>query len=314
MKLKLITLLTGTILFLSSCLKDKGYQDLQDDNGAIPVVEIKEATETDAVFLSLNVNPPQEDVALFEIRMSSRGASNAAHTIKLALDPAAVTAYDPDLVTPTSAQVQLPSLDVTIPAGSLTAKILVKVNKANLDLSNTYGLGFKIVDGGGAVISENSKSIVIAIGVKNKYDGIYSLRIRTTGWTAYGICDGVTADYPGDYLLITSGAGSVAGSRGGDNLLPAFAGTANVPGTLGGPTAFGATTPVFNFDVTTDKLIDVVNSTPDDGRNRKLRLNPAITTSRYDPATKKIYAAFIMSQNGRPDQFFYDTLTYVKIR
>jgi Domain of unknown function (DUF1735) len=314
MKLKLITLLTGTTLFLSSCLKDKGYQDLQDDNGAIPVVEIKEATETDAVFLSLNVNPPQEDVALFEIRMSSRGASNAAHTIKLALDPAAVTAYDPDLVTPTSTQVQLPSLDVTIPAGSLTAKVLVKVNKANLDLSNTYGLGFKIVDGGGAVISENSKSIVIAIGVKNKYDGVYSLRIKSTGWTAYSICDGVTGDYPGDYFLITSGAGSVAGSRGGDNLLPVFSGTANVPGTIGGPTAFGATTPVFNFDVTTDKLIDVVNSTPDDGRNRKLRLNPAITTSRYDPATKKIYAAFIMSQNGRPDQFFYDTLTYVKIR
>ncbi|MBL0334798.1 MAG: hypothetical protein IPP73_05640 [Chitinophagaceae bacterium] len=61
------------------------------------------------------------------------------------------------------------------------------------------------------------------------------------------------------------------------------------------------------------RLVNVSNDIPDDGRGRAFRLNTAFTSptdSRYDPATKKIYAAYIMSQNGRPDQFIYDTLTY----
>jgi len=39
-------------------------------------------------------------------------------------------------------------------------------------------------------------------------------------------------------------------------------------------------------------------------------LNPAVTDSRYDPATQTIYAAYEMTQNGRPNQFIYDTLVY----
>ena len=139
------------------------------------------------------------------------------------------------------------------------------------------------------------------------------LKVKTAGWAAYGIADGVTGTYPGDINLITVAENSVSSfsTYRGDELLPAFAGGT---GTLGGPTAFGATTPLFIFDNATNKLTDVKNTIADDGRGRGLSLNSAVTTSRYDPATKIIYAAFIMKQNGRPNQFFYDTLTYVKAR
>ena len=85
-------------------------------------------------------------------------------------------------------------------------------------------------------------------------------------------------------------------------------------GFTSGYTAFGAIAPLFIFNNTTNKLTDVQNTYADDGRGRKLELNPAITDSRFDPATKTIYAAFIMKQTGRVNQYFYDTLTYVKAR
>jgi Domain of unknown function (DUF4361)/Domain of unknown function (DUF1735) len=262
MKLKLITLLTGTTLFLSSCLKDKGYQDLRDDNGAIPVVEIKEATETDAVILSLDVTPPLEDVLAFEIRMSSRGASNTAHTIKLALDPAAVTAYDPALVAPTATQIQVPSLDVIIPAGSMTAKLLIKVNKPNLDLANAYGLGFKIVDGGGAVISENSKSIVVAVGVKNQYDATYvSTGVRLNFNAASDPLPAATLPWTFDTHIFTVSATTCKVHVG------------NSDGGLG----------YFNITVNPDNTVTIASTGETGVAN--LVATPS-TTSTYTPATK----------------------------
>ncbi len=139
----------------------------------------------------------------------------------------------------------------------------------------------------------------------------YSLRIKTTGWANYGISDDEPGDYPGGMGLVTAGANSVTfynGTSGFGNLQPALtAGNAAATG-------FGATTPMLTFDPATNKLIAVVNTTPDDGRGRTLHLNPAVTDSRYDPATKTIYAAYIMTQNTRPDQYIYDTLVYQKPR
>jgi hypothetical protein len=65
------------------------------------------------------------------------------------------------------------------------------------------------------------------------------------------------------------------------------------------------------FDPATDKMSSVINTTPDDGRGRTFRLNPAVTNSRYDPGTRKIYAAYLMTQNGRPDQEIYMEFSYI---
>jgi len=78
--------------------------------------------------------------------------------------------------------------------------------------------------------------------------------------------------------------------------------------------SFGATAPQYIFDPATDKLTDVKNLAPDDGRGRAFHLNPAVTDSRFDPTSRTIYAAYIMVQIGRPDQEIYDTLTYVSPR
>ena len=153
----------------------------------------------------------------------------------------------------------------------------------------------------------------MAFSIKNKYDGVYKLKVKTVGWAAYGIADGVSGTYTGYFNIITKGENSVTSysTYRGDDLLAALTGGV---GFTSGYTAFGAIAPLFIFNNTTNKLTDVQNTYADDGRGRKLELNPAITDSRFDPATKTIYAAFIMKQTGRVNQYFYDTLTYVKAR
>lgn len=197
------------------------------------------------------------------------------------------------------------AFNITIPAGETSMPIFITIPDATvLDPSTLYGLGFTItsVDASGKISTTNTT--VIEVGAKNKYDGRYALRVFQSGWAAYGIADGVSNTYPGDMLLITTGAAvnNVFNDYTGTFLLAAFSAT--------GATQFGATTPVYTFDPSTDKLIAVTNSTPDDGRGRTLNLDPAITNSRFDAATKTIYAAFYMTQNGRPNQYFRDTLTY----
>jgi len=202
-----------------------------------------------------------------------------------------------------------------INAGVLTtANFSVKFKTATVDtggnnlfLSNEYVLPIIIKSAGNYEIAQNFRMIVMRVLAKNKYDGLYSLRIKSTGWSAYGIADGPTNTWPSNVILSTAGASSLdlTTKEAGANQ-PAFT-------AAGGVTGFGATTARFTFDAN-NNLISVVNTTPDDGRGRTLTLNPAVSDSRYDPATKTIYAAYIMGQTGRPKQYFYDTLTYVKPR
>ncbi|HET9826589.1 MAG TPA: hypothetical protein VFP87_14715, partial [Chitinophagaceae bacterium] len=83
----------------------------------------------------------------------------------------------------------------------------------------------------------------------------------------------------------------------------------------GGATGFGATTPLYTMDNNANTLVSVVNTTPNDGRNRQLAINPnppAATPvwNTFDPATHNLYLAYLMTQTGRPTQYIYETLTY----
>lgn len=235
-------------------------------------------------------------------------------TVTLALDPVGLAAYDSnnahlnppaesDYVMAPSDAISLTTTTVTIKKGERFAVVPITVNTSKIDLSQANAIAIKIVDASGVTISANNEHIIYAIGVKNKYDGLYDLRQRTTGWAAYGIADGPTFDW-GDMGLVTLSANSVEFSTG---YFPGF-------DSGGGQVGFGATEPQFTFDLATDKLIDVHNLAAPDSRNRQFVLNPAVTDSRFDPATKTVYMAYIFTQSGRPPQFVYDTLTYIGVR
>ena len=303
------------------CLKDKNVEDNKaqftiDNSNKIaellgpsasssPVTQNLEFSDKDTTFNAVVVNlaadqPLKSDLqVILKLDTALVNTYNAAHNTSLVIPPAA--AY------------KIPSLVVTIPAGKREGYLKI-TTKPSVVANQNYAFGFTIasVSDAGVKISGNFNSQIISIGVKNKYDGVYSLRFKTVGWSAYGISDNLPATWPsnGDgtsISMITSGSNSI--KLFDDYAFGAYIQVAFTTGNAA-VTGFGATQPKFLFDVATNKITSVVNDAVPDSRNRAFRINTAINDNRYDAATKTIYAAYIMSQNGRPDQFIYDTLTF----
>lgn len=195
---------------------------------------------------------------------------------------------------------------VVIHKGQSQAYVHIAITlSSTFDFNASYAVPLTITSASSGAISANFASEINAFADENIYDGSYSLDIETIGWAAYGISDSDPGPYPSNIGLVTQGPNSVSFN------VPNYGGLepALTAGNAGG-TAFGATTPLITFDPTTNLITSVVNTTPDDGRGRTLYLNPAVTDSRYDPTTQTVYAAYIMTQNGRPNQLIYDTLVY----
>ncbi len=201
---------------------------------------------------------------------------------------------------------------VTIPKGSNIGYLKLKTTSADYFGTTNYAFAYRIsgVQESGYTVSSNNGYNITPFLAKNPYDGVYDLSLNTTGWSAYGIAsDNVFRDY-GNVALSTTGLTSCIFLNlvRGDQLQPGFT-------SAGGATGFGATAPNYVFD-SNNKLINVFNSVPDDGRGRAFSINPAATAQEnlYDPASKKIIANYLFHQNGRPDMVVKEVLTYVKSR
>jgi hypothetical protein len=324
LKISTIALAALAGVSLTSCLKDKDYdnrtiQAIHPD-GTQNFIEIGLTSSDASNFLLSSFNAINTDtvVNLIPVVLASANAAPEDIHVTLTRVDALVSDYntengtDYQVPAPTTYTIINPGGVVTIPKGSHVGYLQVKFKPSDF-IGGEWAFGFKIasVDKAGYTISGNLATGIFAFGIKNKYDGDYRMRIKTVGWSAYAIADNLPGTWPTNIGLVTAGSSSVTiiDYLRGDNLQPAFSAGAT-PSVLGAATAFGATSPMYTFDPATDKLVSVVNTTPDDGRGRFLQLNTAITTSRYDASTKTIYAAYIMKQNGRPDMFIYDTLTY----
>lgn len=323
-KITLSIIVIASFLFAGTgCLKDKEFEN---EEYGIQIKDIKGVAfplaPSSPIIGSINSQTTTQDFQLPNVVLNQEGV--AASDVTVTISPnngliAEAMAEDPTLVLtelPATAY-SVSTLSVVIPKGAKFSDAfkLTIPNSASLDPNNTYALGFSITAvSAGYTIAANQKDIVVGFAIKNKYDGVYSLRFRSTGWAAYGIADNAPSqEYETVVDLETTGANTVDlfNNYFQAYLLPGFTGGV---GTVSGSTAFGATTPRFVFDTNTDALIDVINTSPPDARNRTLEINTAVPDSRYDPATKTIYASFIMKQTGRPNHIFYDTLTFVRER
>jgi hypothetical protein len=293
----------------TSCLKDKGYEDGQ--YGAIrgtagqEYLSIPVASKNPNV-LGLESKSGAQTVELFVASYDFVDPAAADISGTLVLNNALVTAADPTAIILPSSIYTLPTTNITVKAGQrVSDKFLISINTSTLDPTKKYGIGFTLssVSKGGVAISSNLKDVVYLFTVKNKYDGIYTIRVRmdlpadrSADWTR------TPFTYPFDIHLITTGPSSVK-----------FFNTAFNAGfhPLQTPSAsgFGSTEPLFVFDAN-DKLVSVANGVPNPSNGRAFAINPAVTTSRFDPATKTVYAAFIMTQPGFLPIPIFDTLTF----
>lgn len=300
-------------VILAGCLKDKGFDNgsIQSTHGAnIPVIGMAANVSSTTNFALVAFDNGNNDTTVNLLPVSVGGTSPASQDLHVTLvqDDQLVTNYNDSNgtgYTPPPAGSFTTSSVVTIPKGSYIGYLQIKFKPSDY-IGQPYALGYKIksVQEQGYAISGNLDTAVCAIVIKNKYDGSYTMNMKLTGWGAYGISDGPSYTWPSKVGFSSTGGNTLVFATGEEGALqPGF--TAG-----GGATGFGAATPQFAFDLTTNKLTGMTNLTPD-SRNRSFRPNPAVPDSRYDPATKTLYLAYIMSQNGRPDQFIYDTLTYV---
>jgi hypothetical protein len=285
----------------SSCLKNNDYDTPFSSGGAS--VELPLAAANNNGLLSFSYTEGLPAFFPVYINLASPKTLGSAVMASFAVDTAFLNSYDS--INGSNYQL-LPDSDYTIvngwarniPAGSRLDSMYVMYNLDKMDLSVNYVLPVTIQKA--SVPIEQWNHLLINPQVKNKYDGEYDLKIKTVGWGGFGIADGPPALDYGNLGMATNGANAVVFDIGSQ---PAFTST-------GDPTGFGATNPQFSFDPVTNLLISVVNLIPDDGRGRTFLIDSTIKTSRWDPVTKNIYAAYLMFQNGRPTQDIYDTLIY----
>ncbi|RYY88612.1 MAG: DUF1735 domain-containing protein [Chitinophagaceae bacterium] len=335
--------LTGFLaLGLTSCLKDKDYdngsiQSVRNAGNEVKVIEIgvnaTSVTPTGeggpSVVYGLTASSTDTTFGLIPVQLATSGPAEEDINITLAPAPELIDSFN--AVNGTSVQVPAASMYtvlnagnvVTIPRGSNIGYLRVKLKPSDF-LGQDWGLAYKIVsvDKPGYTISFNNRTGLAQIAIKNRYDGIYRITLRATGWEPFGISS-LTGTYPGFYELVTSGTNLNDGNATlrGDYLIPAFGGDAT---TITSNTAFGAVTPRYAFDLATNKLIAVTNTTPPDSRNRILTIiNTAPAASidilggrlnEWDPTTGNIYAHFKLGQTGRPDLEYQVILTYVRPR
>ena len=277
---------------LSSCLKNINEQP--DFSATAPVVELPVNSPTgDGSPNTLAVAIQQGDTPVeFDYYVNYAGSKVNATDVKVTLGMDASTlnrynaAHSSDNLTMLPSSSYTMPLTVTIPAGQRKVQVPVKFASASLSPDITYGLPVTITDASGVVISKNFGSVILKVSVKNRYDGIYSMKGNVVrqgddGTLSGAIKSGITT------TLVTDGANACGFTQYWAN---------------GGGIA-GIDNTTLRVDPVTNKV--TVFS----------KANPALTNlpgydNRYDPATKTFYLSFYWG-NGPTHRAATDTLTYI---
>ncbi len=235
---------------------------------------------------NIDLVPTPQTVEVADIRrdVPNNTELNRPMTIIVQNDPGAVTAYSSDL-TPLPDDSYTPSLPLSgtsytlnMAPGELAKTIKITIpDVTSLDLSTRYALGFTItaVDADGH-IATFQRSLVVEIGTKNQWDGVYE--------------DNFTNYHPTLNPSYLGGTAEVELQTTGPNKVKMYwpdAGTFGNPANLGAANLqyFGSQEPELTIDEATNK-VTVQNS-----------FAGAVTfysmatgfDSHYDPGTKIFY-------------------------
>jgi hypothetical protein len=248
---------------LAGCLKDKKF-----DNGTIQaihshgtdqnIVEIKLTAGDASNVLITSFDAVNKDTIIdfVPVNLASPGAASEDINVTLVQDDAIVNDYNAqngtNFVVPGPSQFTVvnSALVVTIPKGSHTGYLQVKLNPSAF-VGSDWALAYSIsaIDKPAYHISANMSKGMVGFGIKNKYDGHYSV----TGTMVDVANNTLTGRYPMDVYLVTQGANSVAMV---DNAIGTFAHSIS---SGGGLSYYGSFAPVFTFDPASDFITGVTN-------------------------------------------------------
>ena len=271
-------LLGGTIIGLSSCLKDKEFdnysiQAVAPRGDEQKIISVATTVKSSDEFIAYAVDASTKDTTISIIPVVLNSADMASQDIHVTMvpDTAYLNAYNTvhgtTYIMPTTkpAFTLVDGGVVTIKAGTNTGYVQVKVKTADF-LGGSYAFAYKIgsVAESGYTISGNHKSSIAAILAKNQWDGLYTMK----GYTLRAGDAVKTGNFaPVKMELQTSGSNSVA------------FGTLQV---WADGTGVGIGNPVLSISST-----NAVTITSTGGAT-----NAPGYTSRYDPAKRQFYISF----------------------
>ena len=194
---------------------------------------------------------------------------------------------------PTSAYA-LPGTSVIIKKGESKAKINITFKPSAFDLTKNLVLPLTITSSSFGIVSGNFSTILLNIGAKNKYDGIYTYTATHQASDRPAFLIGTEFTYPNDVQLRSSGAATnnLFNTAFGDFLMPLIL-------AAGGTSGLGQTNLLITFNPETNKVIAVSNAITAATNGRKMNLDDtAVGSNFYNPTTKEVFITYFMTQPG----------------
>ncbi|HEY6502985.1 MAG TPA: DUF1735 domain-containing protein [Chitinophagaceae bacterium] len=282
---KLFYLLVAALL-LSSCKKNIIYGDAAI-NTFRPIVEFSETSGFTSVAMDYTSNLVTVDITDIRFMIRSDVQNNA--TVKITISPSVVSDYNNEngtsyVMVPVTG-FSLESDQFTLSPGERNQKVRIRIKPSDV-ATGENAIGISIAEVNGGEVSQIAGTLVIALSVKNKYDGVYRLEGAFYHPTASPGYDPFVINVE----MHTTGLNSVK------MFVPDFGGYFH-PGLFGGVlSAFGAQEPEYTVNETTN-AVTVQNAFP--GAVTFYTMAPGFN-SRYDPAAKIIYAKFGYNYNPGP--------------
>lgn len=313
---------TALLAFLfSSCLKDEGFENgeygtvNENTQGqkwlSIPLGAF--ATNS----IGVESKSGMQSINLFPVSFDFKDPAATDITATVQLNNDLVRAADTSVILLPANAYTLPSTTLTVKAGQrISDPLALNINTSLLDPTKKYGIGFTLssVSDPDIQVPANLRNVVFIFTIKNRFDAIYTIRSRMdhpSDRSADWVRTPFTYGY--EIHLITTGPLTV---RFFNTAFGAGFHPLQVPGASG----FGQTEPIFEFDES-NKLVRVSNGLAGGSLGRDFKIltgtdpkTGATINNRYDPATRTVYAAFTMTQNGFEPINIFDTLTYVRPR
>ena len=301
-------MLSAAALSLSSCLKDDAHFTNFAGVGTTIELPIEAYTGVGNLIPEANVISSTPIALPTIVNVASPKPLTSALNVTLALDPAALTAYNTANGTSFAilppADYSVASWTVTVPANQREATLNVNLNTSLIDPSQQYVLPINIASASGQTINQYN-TVMYLVQVKNKYDGEYTV----TGTLVDSANPAITGAYPNTVDLQTTGAASDVyyDTNYGNFHEILSSGSANV---------FGEFDPIFTFDPATNKVISVVNfyGQPSPSRVRAAQIDPtgvnAFTSGTPGAKGSVFKVKYIMTQGGTPIVTYDETFTH----
>lgn len=284
---------------LTSCLKERAMNTDPDQSPAVIAFgntgnNVAASSSTYPGFYADLGSIAAGSSATFNINVQLDGAADAQSdiTVNLGLDANALNKYNTEngtgYVAPPAAVYTIPT-SLTIKKGSRSAQGQAKITvNGSYDFSESYAIPIAITStSNSAPVSSNFGKAIYSFGVRNVYDGLYTVKGYVSHPNA-SFTGPWSDDYCGDFALITTGQSSVDLDPG-------------QPFSNNGSLAVFGVYPRFTVNTSTNK----VTITDAAGSLASVESFPTYD-SRYDPSTKTFYVKY--GWNG--SRVAIDTLVY----